>query len=49
MLSQDRELAERQVGMAEQHAEMLRRNTALTEEVARLTAEIRAHMPTQQG
>jgi uncharacterized membrane protein len=39
---EERELNERQALMAEQHAQMLRQNTTLTEQVARLTAELHA-------
>jgi len=40
VLADDRELARTQTRMAEQHGELLRQNTLLTEQVARLTAEL---------
>jgi Predicted membrane protein len=43
-LAEDRELNAQQVRMAEQHAELLRQNTVLTEQVARLTTELHAAM-----
>jgi uncharacterized membrane protein len=41
-LVEDRALSAQQTRMAEQHSELLRQNTALTEQVARLTTELHA-------